>query len=63
MWDLRQDSGKCIKTLSPQSGSSISGFISGITSDTQINDLQISSTATSLYAAMGNTVRIWDLKT
>ncbi|XP_031568029.1 kinesin-like protein KIF21A [Actinia tenebrosa] len=62
LWDLRQESGKCIKTLSPQTGSSISGFISGITSDTQINDLQISSTATSLYAAMGNTVRIWDLK-
>ncbi|KAK3701859.1 hypothetical protein QZH41_019587 [Actinostola sp. cb2023] len=63
IWDLRQESGKCIKTLSPQSASSISGFISGITSDTHINDLRISSTATSLYAAMGNTVRIWDLKT
>ncbi|XP_048580945.1 kinesin-like protein KIF21A isoform X2 [Nematostella vectensis] len=61
MWDVRQDSGKCIKTLTPQAGSTISGFISGITSDTQINDLQISDHQ--LFAAMGNSVRIWDLKT
>lgn len=58
VWDMRD--GKCIKSLTPP-GSSLGSFLSSMTSETQINDLKLSSDGSLLYAAMGNTVRIWDL--
>ena len=33
-----------------------------MTSETQINDLKLSANGSLLYAAMGTTVRIWDLE-
>lgn len=58
VWDMRD--GKCIKSLTPP-GSSLGSFLSSMTSETQINDLKLSSDGSLLYAAMGTTVRIWDL--
>ena len=52
--------GKCIKSLTPP-GSSLGSFLSSMTSETQINDLKLSSDGSMLYAAMGTTVRIWEL--
>ncbi|XP_068706448.1 kinesin-like protein KIF21A [Montipora foliosa] len=58
VWDMRD--GKCIKSLTPP-GSSLGSFLSSMTSETQINDLKLSSDGSMLYAAMGTTVRIWEL--
>lgn len=58
VWDIRD--GKCIKTLTPP-GSSLGSFLSNMTSETQINDLKLSADGSLLYAAMGTTVRIWEL--
>ena len=58
MWDIRD--GKCIRSLTPQ-GSTWGSLISSMTSETQINDLKLAADGSLLFAAMGNTVRIWDL--
>lgn len=59
VWDIRD--GKCIKSLTPP-GSSLGTFLSSMTSETQINDLKLSADGSLLYAAMGTTVRMWDLE-
>nr|XP_058952852.1 kinesin-like protein KIF21A [Pocillopora verrucosa] len=59
VWDIRD--GKCIRSLTPP-GSSLGSFLSNMTSETQINDLKLSANGSLLYAAMGTTVRIWDLE-
>jgi len=58
VWDIRD--GKCIRSLTPQ-GSALGSFLSSMTSETQINDLKLAADGSLLFAAMGNTVRIWDL--
>ncbi|KFQ84140.1 Kinesin-like KIF21B, partial [Phoenicopterus ruber ruber] len=68
VWDIR-DSARCIRTLT-SSGQVISGdACSGITTRTvtsvqgehQINQIALNPTGTMLYAATGNSVRIWEL--
>ncbi|XP_066235943.1 kinesin-like protein KIF21B isoform X1 [Saccopteryx leptura] len=68
VWDIR-DSAKCIRTLT-SSGQVISGdacaaastrTISSVQGEHQINQIALSSSGTMLYAASGNTVRIWEL--
>jgi len=71
VWDLRQSSSRCIKTLS-SSGWPASGSQANTTStrslqlphgETLINDIALSSQSSSvLYAAAGNQVRIWDIR-
>ena len=63
IWDIRSDPCKCIKTLLPPGSSAIGSFISSMTQDSQINDFKINSAGTLLYAALGSTVRVWDLNT
>ncbi|NXQ89532.1 KI21A protein, partial [Nyctibius grandis] len=69
VWDIR-DSAKCIRTLT-SSGQAMPGDVcSGSTNRTvtipagenQINQIALNPTGTFLYAAAGNSVRIWDLK-
>ncbi|XP_068786697.1 kinesin-like protein KIF21A isoform X8 [Struthio camelus] len=69
VWDIR-DSAKCIRTLT-SSGQAMPGDVcSGSTSRTvtipagenQINQIALNPTGTFLYAAAGNSVRMWDLK-
>uniref|UniRef100_A0A663LPA5 Kinesin motor domain-containing protein n=2 Tax=Athene cunicularia TaxID=194338 RepID=A0A663LPA5_ATHCN len=69
VWDIR-DSAKCIRTLT-SSGQAMPGDVcSGSTNRTvtipagenQINQIALNSTGTFLYAAAGNSVRMWDLK-
>lgn len=51
IWDVRSPPSKCIKTIT-------SG---GVTSDSTINDLTVNHPGTHVFAATGNTVKIWDL--
>lgn len=51
IWDIRCPPAKCIKTI-------ISG---GVPSDSTINDLTVNYKGTHVFAANGNTVKIWDL--
>ncbi|XP_035747575.1 kinesin-like protein KIF21A isoform X4 [Egretta garzetta] len=69
VWDIR-DSAKCIRTLT-SSGQAMPGDVcSGTTNRTvtipagenQINQIALNPTGTFLYAAAGNSVRMWDLK-
>ncbi|XP_054034800.1 kinesin-like protein KIF21A isoform X7 [Dryobates pubescens] len=69
VWDIR-DSAKCIRTLT-SSGQAMPGDVcSGSTNRTvtipagenQINQIALNQTGTFLYAAAGNSVRMWDLK-
>ncbi|XP_069013460.1 kinesin-like protein KIF21B isoform X4 [Embiotoca jacksoni] len=68
VWDIR-DSAKCIRTLT-SSGQVVSGdACAGTTTRTitfaqgecQINQIALNPSGSVLYAAAGNTVRIWDL--
>ncbi|XP_061640697.1 kinesin-like protein KIF21B isoform X6 [Phyllopteryx taeniolatus] len=68
VWDIR-DSAKCVRTLS-SSGQVVSGdACAGATTRTitfahgecQINQIALNPSGSVLYAATGNTVRIWDL--
>ncbi|XP_043932542.1 kinesin-like protein KIF21B isoform X2 [Protopterus annectens] len=68
VWDIR-DSTKCIRTFT-SSGQAISGdacagtttrTISTTQGEHQINQIALNSTGSVLYAATGNSVRIWDL--
>uniref|UniRef100_A0A3B5A3M1 Kinesin-like protein KIF21B n=1 Tax=Stegastes partitus TaxID=144197 RepID=A0A3B5A3M1_9TELE len=68
VWDIR-DSAKCIRTLT-SSGQVVSGdACAGTTTRTitfaqgecQINQIAINPSGSVLYAAAGNTVRMWDL--
>ncbi|XP_069797877.1 kinesin-like protein KIF21B isoform X3 [Narcine bancroftii] len=69
VWDIR-DTPKCNRTLT-SSGQVISGDACASTSsrtvsiapgEHQINQIALNPTGTLLYAATGNSVRIWDLK-
>ncbi|XP_042198029.1 kinesin-like protein KIF21B [Callorhinchus milii] len=69
LWDIR-DSPKCIRTLT-SSGQVISGDACASTAsrtvsiaqgEHQINQIALNPAGTLLYAATGNSVRIWDLK-
>uniref|UniRef100_A0A8B9QDZ5 Kinesin family member 21A n=1 Tax=Apteryx owenii TaxID=8824 RepID=A0A8B9QDZ5_APTOW len=69
VWDIR-DSAKCIRTLT-SSGQAMPGDVcSGSTNRTvtipagenQINQIALNPTGTFIYAAAGNSVRMWDLK-
>jgi hypothetical protein len=51
IWDIRSPPAKCIKSIT-------SG---GVTSDSSINDLTVNHSGTHVFAANGNTVKIWDL--
>ncbi|XP_048352038.1 kinesin-like protein KIF21B isoform X2 [Sphaerodactylus townsendi] len=68
VWDIR-DSAKCIRTLT-SSGQVISGdacagtatrTITSVQGEHQINQIALNPTGTTLYAATGNSVRIWEL--
>ncbi|XP_016047445.1 kinesin-like protein KIF21A isoform X4 [Erinaceus europaeus] len=69
VWDIR-DSAKCIRTLTSSGqvslgdtcsvgGSRAAALPSG---ENQINQIALNPAGTFLYAASGNTVRMWDLK-
>ncbi|XP_077090047.1 kinesin-like protein KIF21A isoform X2 [Siphateles boraxobius] len=66
VWDIR-DSAKCIRTLT-SSGQVSQGDTSGSSSvaippgENQINQIALNPSGTFLYAASGNTVRMWDLR-
>uniref|UniRef100_A0A9J7ZUU5 Kinesin family member 21A n=1 Tax=Cyprinus carpio carpio TaxID=630221 RepID=A0A9J7ZUU5_CYPCA len=66
VWDIR-DSAKCIRTLT-SSGQVSQGDKYGSSSvaippgENQINQIALNSSGTFLYAASGNTVRMWDLR-
>uniref|UniRef100_A0A8C2CXY1 Kinesin family member 21A n=1 Tax=Cyprinus carpio TaxID=7962 RepID=A0A8C2CXY1_CYPCA len=66
VWDIR-DSAKCIRTLT-SSGQVSQGDTCGSSSvaippgENQINQIALNSSGTFLYAASGNTVRMWDLR-
>uniref|UniRef100_A0A670JGA5 Kinesin family member 21B n=1 Tax=Podarcis muralis TaxID=64176 RepID=A0A670JGA5_PODMU len=68
VWDIR-DSAKCIRTLT-SSGQVIAGdacagtstrTITSVQGEHQINQIALNPTGTMLYAATGNSVRIWEL--
>uniref|UniRef100_A0A8C8SEC2 Kinesin family member 21B n=1 Tax=Pelusios castaneus TaxID=367368 RepID=A0A8C8SEC2_9SAUR len=68
VWDIR-DSAKCVRTLT-SSGQVISGdacagtttrTIANVQGEHQINQIALNPTGTMLYAAAGNSVRIWEL--
>ncbi|KAM6981182.1 LOW QUALITY PROTEIN: kinesin-like protein KIF21B [Aplochiton taeniatus] len=68
VWDIR-DSAKCVRTLT-SSGQVVSGDACGGTTtrtitfaqgECQINQIALNPSGSLLYAAAGNTVRIWDL--
>ncbi|XP_031717424.1 kinesin-like protein KIF21B isoform X3 [Anarrhichthys ocellatus] len=68
VWDIR-DSAKCVRTLT-SSGQVVSGDVcAGTTTRTitfaqgecQINQIALNPSGSVLYAAAGNTVRMWDL--
>ncbi|XP_078276850.1 kinesin-like protein KIF21B [Rhinoraja longicauda] len=69
VWDIR-DTPKCIKTLTSSgqvtAGDACTGTVSRTVSiaqgEHQINQIALNPTGTLLYAATGNSVRIWDLK-
>lgn len=69
VWDIR-DSAKCIRTLT-SSGQGSMGDVCANTKnrtvtispgENQINQIALNSTGMFLYAASGNSVRMWDLK-
>ncbi|KFW85830.1 Kinesin-like KIF21B, partial [Manacus vitellinus] len=68
VWDIR-DSARCIRTLT-SSGQVISGdacagtttrTVTSVQGEHQINQIALNPTGTTLYAAAGNAVRIWEL--
>ncbi|XP_065554464.1 kinesin-like protein KIF21B isoform X4 [Lathamus discolor] len=68
VWDIR-DSARCIRTLT-SSGQVISGdacagtstrTVTSVPGEHQINQIALNPTGTMLYAATGNSVRIWEL--
>ncbi|XP_052558484.1 kinesin-like protein KIF21B isoform X1 [Tympanuchus pallidicinctus] len=68
VWDIR-DSARCIRTLT-SSGQVISGdacagtttrTVTSVQGEHQINQIALNPTGTTLYAATGNSVRIWEL--
>ncbi|XP_034388462.1 kinesin-like protein KIF21B isoform X3 [Cyclopterus lumpus] len=68
VWDIR-DSAKCVRTLT-SAGQVVSGDACAGTStrtitfaqgECQINQIALNSSGSVLYAAAGNTVRMWDL--
>uniref|UniRef100_A0A8D2NUM2 Kinesin-like protein KIF21B n=1 Tax=Zosterops lateralis melanops TaxID=1220523 RepID=A0A8D2NUM2_ZOSLA len=68
VWDIR-DSARCIRTLT-SSGQVISGdacagtttrTVTSVQGEHQINQIALNPTGTALYAAAGNTVRVWEL--
>ncbi|CAG5134474.1 unnamed protein product, partial [Candidula unifasciata] len=69
IWDMRNSSEPCIKTLS-SSGLSTSGSAAFTVSkhtdslfrDHQINDIQLSPDGNTLFCGAGNVVQIWDLR-
>uniref|UniRef100_A0A8C0VIM7 Kinesin family member 21A n=1 Tax=Cyanistes caeruleus TaxID=156563 RepID=A0A8C0VIM7_CYACU len=69
VWDIR-DSAKCIRTLTSSGQAMPADMCSGSTNRTvaipagenQINQIALNPTGTFLYAAAGNSVRMWDLK-
>ncbi|XP_052410499.1 kinesin-like protein KIF21A isoform X1 [Carassius gibelio] len=66
VWDIR-DSAKCVRTLT-SSGQVSQGDTCGSSSvaippgENQINQIALNPSGTFLYAASGNTVRMWDLR-
>ncbi|XP_071659522.1 kinesin-like protein KIF21A isoform X9 [Patagioenas fasciata] len=69
VWDIR-DSAKCIRTLT-SSGQAMPGDVCSASTnrtvaipagENQINQIALNPTGTFLYAAAGNSVRMWDLK-
>ncbi|XP_049639721.1 kinesin-like protein KIF21A isoform X4 [Suncus etruscus] len=69
VWDIR-DSAKCLWTLTSSGQVTLGDACASNTSRTaalpsgenQINQIALNPTGTFLYAASGNTVRMWDLK-
>ncbi|KAM3609603.1 uncharacterized protein V6R79_017676 [Siganus canaliculatus] len=69
VWDIR-DSAKCIRTLTSSGqvnlgdtcSSSISRTVTIPAGENQINQIALNPNGTVLYAAAGNSVRVWDLR-
>ncbi|XP_056603911.1 kinesin-like protein KIF21A isoform X1 [Triplophysa dalaica] len=69
VWDIR-DSAKCIRTLTSSGQVSQGDTCASMSSssvgippgENQINQIALNPSATFLYAASGNTVRMWDLR-
>ncbi|XP_033100034.1 kinesin-like protein KIF21A isoform X6 [Anneissia japonica] len=68
VWDIRENSGKCIKTLSSSGlvttnnvATSSTRSVAVPTGENLINDIAINSAGTQLYSAASNIVRVWDL--
>ncbi|XP_040894177.1 kinesin-like protein KIF21A isoform X8 [Toxotes jaculatrix] len=69
VWDIR-DSAKCIRTLTSSGQVNVGDACAGNTSRTvtipagenQINQIALNPNGTILYAAAGNSVRVWDLR-
>uniref|UniRef100_A0A8C5JMR6 Kinesin family member 21B n=1 Tax=Junco hyemalis TaxID=40217 RepID=A0A8C5JMR6_JUNHY len=68
VWDIR-DSARCVRTLT-SSGQVISGdacagtssrTVTSVQGEHQINQIALNPAGTALYAAAGNTVRVWEL--
>nr|XP_030147723.3 kinesin-like protein KIF21B isoform X2 [Taeniopygia guttata] len=68
VWDIR-DSARCVRTLT-SSGQVISGdacagtssrTVASVQGEHQINQIALNPGGTALYAAAGNTVRVWEL--
>lgn len=69
VWDIR-DSAKCIRILTSSGqvnigdvcGSNTSRTVTIPAGENQINDIALNPNGTILYAAAGNSVRVWDLR-
>ncbi|XP_041965700.1 kinesin-like protein KIF21A isoform X2 [Alosa sapidissima] len=69
VWDIR-DSAKCIRTLTSSGQASTSDVCAANTNravsipagENQINQIALNPTGSVLYAAAGNSVRMWDLR-
>ncbi|XP_067446684.1 kinesin-like protein KIF21A isoform X8 [Thunnus thynnus] len=69
VWDIR-DSAKCIRTLTSSGQVNVGDICASTTSRTvtipagenQINQIALNPNGTVLYAAAGNSVRVWDLR-
>ncbi|KAK1887147.1 Kinesin-like protein KIF21A [Dissostichus eleginoides] len=69
VWDIR-DSAKCIRTLTSSgqvtvgdvSASNTSRTVTIPAGENQINQIALNPSGTVLYAAAGNSVRVWDLR-
>ncbi|XP_072242510.1 kinesin-like protein KIF21A isoform X2 [Leuresthes tenuis] len=69
VWDIR-DSAKCIRTLTSSGQVNVGDICASTTSRTvtipagenQINQIALNPHGTVLYAAAGNSVRVWDLR-